>query len=183
MAYNDGSNVSARAHMMVASTMGAAAFQKGLGGMHAMSHPCGAVLDTHHGLTNAVVMPYVLDFNRSSIEDRLTALARYLDLANPSFDTVLDWVPALREKLSIPNTRVEIVSWHHQAVDRLGEGLPPVAWADDRVVEAMQLGSNPKLLAVQWHPELSAATDPTQQCLFDWLVDLAGAGQRSQAST
>ena len=104
VAFNDGGNVTARAHMMVASTMGAAAFQKGLGGMHAMSHPCGAVLDTHHGLTNAVVMPYVLAFNRSAIDDRMTALARYLDLAAPGFDAVLDWVLDLRRTLNIPET-------------------------------------------------------------------------------
>ncbi len=69
---------------------------------------------------------------------------------------------------------VTIVSWHHQAVDRLGEGLRPVAWAEDGVIEAMELDGNPKLLAVQWHPELSAADDPTQQGLFDRLVALAG---------
>ncbi len=72
-------------------------------------------------------------------------------------------------------TRVEIVSWHHQAVDRLGEGLKAVAWADDGVIEAMELAANPDLLAVQWHPELSAAEEPTQQRLFDRLVVLAGA--------
>jgi alcohol dehydrogenase class IV len=83
LAYRQGGNVTARAHMMAASTMGASAFQKGLGAMHAMSHPCGAVLNTHHGLTNAVVMPYVLVFNRSAIDERMTALARYLDLPSP----------------------------------------------------------------------------------------------------
>ena len=72
-------------------------------------------------------------------------------------------------------TRVDIVSWHHQAVDRLGEGLRAVAWADDGVVEAMELDGNPYLLAVQWHPELSAADDPAQQRLFDRLVVLSGA--------
>ena len=108
VAFKDGANVAARSHMMIASTMGAAAFQKGLGGMHAMSHPCGAVLDTHHGLSNAVVMPYVLVFNRPAIEDRLTALARYLNLAAPSFDAVLNWVLALREELEIPATLAEI---------------------------------------------------------------------------
>jgi len=97
-----GSDVKARAHMMAASTMGAAAFQKGLGAMHAMSHPCGAVLNTHHGLTNAVVMPYVLVFNRPAIEARLTALARYLDLPSPSFQAVLDWILALRAEIGIP---------------------------------------------------------------------------------
>lgn len=72
-------------------------------------------------------------------------------------------------------TRVEIVSWHHQAVDRLGEGLKAIAWADDGVVEAMEMADNPNLLAVQWHPELSAAEDPAQQRLFDRLVALAGS--------
>jgi len=70
------------------------------------------------------------------------------------------------------STRVTTVSWHHQAVDRLGAGLRPVAWAEDGVVEALELDGNPNLLAVQWHPELSAANDPTQQGLFDRLVIL-----------
>jgi putative glutamine amidotransferase len=70
-------------------------------------------------------------------------------------------------------TRVTTVSWHHQAVDRLGEGLRPVAWAEDGVIEALELDGNSNLLAVQWHPELSAADDPTQQGLFDRLVVLA----------
>lgn len=69
--------------------------------------------------------------------------------------------------------RVMTVSWHHQAVARLGEGLRPVAWAEDGVVEAVELDGNPALLAVQWHPELSAAEDPAQQGLFDRLVTLA----------
>jgi len=71
------------------------------------------------------------------------------------------------------DTRVNTVSWHHQAVDRLGEGLRPVAWAEDGVIEALEQASNPNLLAVQWHPELSAAEDPAQQGLFDRLVTLA----------
>ncbi len=104
----DGADVEARAHMQVASTMGATAFQKGLGAMHSLSHPCGAVLNTHHGLTNAVVMPYVLEFNRAEIEDKLTALARYLGLANASFDGVLQWVLGLREQIGIPATLHDI---------------------------------------------------------------------------
>ena len=102
VAYSKGGDVAARAHMMAASTMGAAAFQKGLGAMHAMSHPCGAVLNTHHGLTNAVVMPFVLVFNRPAIDDKMTALARYLGLPDPSFRAVLDWILALRKDLGIP---------------------------------------------------------------------------------
>jgi hypothetical protein len=108
VAYRDGGDITARAHMLTASTMGSAAFQKGLGGMHAMSHPCGAVLNTHHGLTNAVVMPYVLAYNRLAIADRMAALARYLGLAAPSFDAVLDWILSLREELAIPNTLHDI---------------------------------------------------------------------------
>ena len=100
----DGADLAARARLQVAASMGSTAFQKGLGAMHSLSHPCGAVLDTHHGLTNAVVMPYVLDFNRPAIEDRMTALARYLALPNPSFAAVLDWVLDLRERIGIPHT-------------------------------------------------------------------------------
>lgn len=71
------------------------------------------------------------------------------------------------------DNRVATVSWHHQAVDRLGAGLHPVAWAEDGVIEALEQEGNPNLLAVQWHPELSAADDPAQQGLFDRLVILA----------
>jgi hypothetical protein len=100
----DGANLEARAHMLVAASMGATAFQKGLGAIHSLSHPVGALYDTHHGLTNAVVMPYVLVFNRAAIEDRLTRLAAWLDLPNPSFEAVMDWVLGLREKFDMPHT-------------------------------------------------------------------------------
>jgi len=107
-AVSDGGDLVARSQMMIASTMGATAFQKGLGAMHSLSHPCGAVLNTQHGLTNAIVMPYVLQRNRSAIEDKATDLARFLDLSNPSLDSLLDWVINLREQLAIPNTLAEI---------------------------------------------------------------------------
>jgi alcohol dehydrogenase class IV len=107
-AYRDGQDIEARSEMLAASTMGATAFQKGLGAMHALSHPCGAVLDTHHGLTNAVVMPYVLTFNRDAVEDRMTALAAYLGMVNPSFQTILDWVLELREAIGIPHTLADL---------------------------------------------------------------------------
>ncbi|MBS1270260.1 MAG: NAD-dependent methanol dehydrogenase [Gammaproteobacteria bacterium] len=107
-AYRDGSDLVARSEMLAASTMGTTAFQKGLGAMHALSHPCGAVLDTHHGLTNAVVMPYVLAFNRSGIEEKMTRLAAYLGLSNPSFQSVLDWVLELREAIGIPHTLADL---------------------------------------------------------------------------
>jgi len=107
-AFADGKNVEARSHMLIASSMGAVAFQKGLGAMHAMSHPASSLRGSHHGLTNAVVMPYVLAFNRPAIDEKLAALARYLDLPGQSADAVLDWVLALRRELGIPHTLKEI---------------------------------------------------------------------------
>jgi len=108
LAVKDGKNLVARAQMMAAASMGATAFQKGLGGMHAISHPLGALYNTHHGLTNAVVMPYVLDFNRKAIEEKMTRLARFLGLPNPGFDAVQKWVLDLRQEIGIPHTLKEI---------------------------------------------------------------------------
>ena len=108
VAYDQGGNLEARANMLSASAMGSTAFQRGLGAMHALSHPCGAVFDTQHGLTNAVVMPYVLEFNRPAIEPRMARLARYLELAAPTFEGVLDWVLELRRHLAIPHTLAEL---------------------------------------------------------------------------
>lgn len=107
-AVKDGKDLEARAHMMVASMMGATAFQKGLGAMHSLSHPCSAVLNTHHGLTNGVVMPYVLAFNRPAIEERMSALARYLNFKDTSFKGVLDAVLKLRQDIGIPHKLAEI---------------------------------------------------------------------------
>jgi alcohol dehydrogenase class IV len=104
----DGGNLVARGYMQVASSMGATAFQKGLGAMHSLSHPCGSLLDTHHGLTNGVVMPYVLAFHADAIEEKMTALARYLDLAKPSGKSVLDWVLDLRQQIGIHHTLTEL---------------------------------------------------------------------------
>src|SRR3954470_18420015 len=104
----DGKNLVARANMMAAASMGATAFQKGLGGMHAISHPLGALYNTHHGLTNAVVMPYVLDFNREAIDARMTHLARFLGLPNSGFKGVMEWVLKLRKEINIPHTLREI---------------------------------------------------------------------------
>ena len=108
VAVMDGKNLEARSHMMAAATMGATAFQKGLGAIHSLSHPVGAVYDTHHGLTNAVVMPYVMQFNRQAIEEKMTRLAAYLGLKNPGYQAVLDWVLALRKEIGIPHTLKDI---------------------------------------------------------------------------
>jgi alcohol dehydrogenase len=100
----DGADLEARTHMMSAAAMGATAFQKGLGAIHSLSHPVGAIYDTHHGLTNAVFIPYVLMFNQPAIKDRMADLARYLELRQPSFQAVVDWTLALREQFEIPHT-------------------------------------------------------------------------------
>jgi alcohol dehydrogenase class IV len=104
----NGKDIEARSHMLAASQMGSTAFQKGLGAIHSLSHPVGSVLDAHHGLTNAVVMPYVLAFNRPAIEEKLTRLARWLGLPNPSFEGFQDWVLELRRQIGIPHTRAEL---------------------------------------------------------------------------
>lgn len=99
--YDDPNDLDARAHMMSAAAMGAVAFQKGLGAIHSLSHPIGAVYNTHHGTTNAVVMPMVLDFNRPAIEERIERAAAYLGIAG-GFDGFRAAIMALREKLAIP---------------------------------------------------------------------------------
>ncbi len=111
--FEDGSDIEARAHMMVASLMGAAAFQKGLGAMHAMSHPIGAHLKAHHGLINAIVMPYVLEHNKTAIELKMKRLSQVLELAEPGTNAVIRWVNDLRKKLNIPNTLTAINMQEH----------------------------------------------------------------------
>ncbi|MDO6708759.1 iron-containing alcohol dehydrogenase [Photobacterium sp. 1_MG-2023] len=103
-----GDDLEARTQMLVASSMGATAFQRGLGGMHAIAHTLGALYNKHHGLLNAILMPYVLVANRSVIEDKITHLARYLDLPEPGFDSFLNWILDFRAALNIPHTLAEI---------------------------------------------------------------------------
>ena len=102
-AVGDGTDIEARAQMMAAAAMGATAFQKGLGAIHALSHPIGSVHHTHHGMTNAVFMPYVLNFNRAAIEEKIARLAAYIGL-EPSFEAFYDWIVALRRELGVPET-------------------------------------------------------------------------------
>lgn len=101
-AYADGSDIEARSRMLAAASMGATAFQKGLGAVHSISHPVGAFYNTHHGLTNAIVLPYVMVFNRPAIEEKMVALARFLGLEGTGFDAVYAWVLAFRKQMGIP---------------------------------------------------------------------------------
>jgi alcohol dehydrogenase class IV len=116
----DGNDIEARSMMLAAASMGATAFQKGLGAVHSISHPVGAFYDTHHGLTNAVVLPYVMMFNRPAINDRMGRLARFLDLDGEGFDAVLAWVLAFRKSLGIPDSLAALKVPLDQA-DTIGE--------------------------------------------------------------
>ena len=103
----NGDNLDARMQMLVSSSMGATAFQRGLGGMHALAHPLGALYDAHHGLLNAILMPYVLKANQEVVAEKLSRLALYIGLEG-SFDAFLQWVLDLREQLGIPHSLSEI---------------------------------------------------------------------------
>src|SRR6266851_62492 len=107
-AVDNGGDLEARAYMFAAASMGATAFQKGLGAIHSVSHPVGARYDTHHGLTNGVIFPYVLVCNKTAIADKIPHIARTLDLPGRDFSAVLDWILALRKKLGVPHTLAEL---------------------------------------------------------------------------
>ncbi|MDX9664019.1 iron-containing alcohol dehydrogenase [Pseudomonas sp. P5_152] len=139
-------DLEARANMLAAAAMGATAFQKGLGGMHALSHPVGALYDTHHGMTNATFMPYVLAFNRPAIEERITRLAAYLGLPAPGFDSFLAFVLKLRKDIDVPHTLVEL------GVDDRQAGLI----ADMAVVDPCA-GGNPLPLTREGAAQIFAA--------------------------
>ncbi|NBO20590.1 MAG: iron-containing alcohol dehydrogenase [Rhodobacteraceae bacterium] len=130
-AYTDPSNLEARAQMMSAAAMGAVAFQKGLGAIHSLSHPIGAVYNTHHGTTNAVVMPMVLDFNRPAIEDRIKAAAAYLGIAG-GFAGFHDAVMELRAALNIPEN-----------LSALGVQFADLDRLTDMALEDPSCGGNP----------------------------------------
>ena len=101
--YHNGNNVEARSHMLVASMMGAAAFQKGLGAIHSVTHPVNSLYKTHHGTTNGTVMPFVLNYNRSTIEEKFTRLANFLNIKN-GFEGIVDWIIELKKEMEIPET-------------------------------------------------------------------------------
>ncbi|MCL9684692.1 iron-containing alcohol dehydrogenase [Legionella maioricensis] len=106
-AYQDGTDLEARTNMLVASAMGATAFQRGLGAMHALAHPLGALYDAHHGRLNAILMPYVLMSNRAAIEEKINRLANYLSLDN-GFNGFLDWILQIRLELEIEHSLADI---------------------------------------------------------------------------
>jgi alcohol dehydrogenase class IV len=149
----NGADLEARAQMLAAASMGATAFQKGLGGVHALAHPVGSWFDTHHGLTNAVLLPYVMAFNRRAIERKCAIIARVLDLPDPGYESLFAWVLELRRTLAIPHTLAEIgVGLDNAAVigaeaekdpSAGGNPIPVDAAALERVFRAAVLGHYP----------------------------------------
>ena len=136
-AYQDGSNLAARANMMSAAAMGAVAFQKGLGCVHALSHPLGAVYNTPHGMTNAIALPAVIQFNRPAIEERVVRLASYLEI-DGGFDGFYDWVVSFSRKLGVPE-KMSALGVDKEQIDLLAK----------MAVEDPSAGGNPIPLTVE----------------------------------
>ena len=136
----DGRDIEARSRMLAAASMGATAFQKGLGGVHAIAHPVGSFFDTHHGLTNAVILPYVMVHNREAIAGRMQHLARVLDLPQAGFDGVLGWVLEFRRALGVPPTLAQIgVDTHNAGVIGIEAAADPSAGGNPLPLDAATL--------------------------------------------
>ena len=119
--FKDGSNLEGRMNMLTAASMGSTAFQKGLGAIHSLSHPVNALNNVHHGLSNAIFMPYVLTFNKEEIERKIIKICDYLELKNRSFQSFIDWVLDLRIKLNMPHKLSEIIDKKDFDIDRLSK--------------------------------------------------------------
>ena len=120
-AVNNGSNIEARMNMITAASMGSTAFQKGLGAIHSLSHPVNALNNVHHGLSNAIFMPYVLTFNKDVIEDKIIKLCDYLEFKDRSFDGFINWILELRKKLNIPHKLSDVIDEKDFELDRLSK--------------------------------------------------------------
>ena len=108
-AVKDGKNLEARSDMLAAASMGSTAFQKGLGAIHSLSHPVNAQFNLHHGLSNAIFMPYVLTYNKKFIEKRIVSICDFLGLKK-DFKCFLDWILELRKDLNIPHALSEVIN-------------------------------------------------------------------------
>ena len=119
-AFNDGKNIEARQNLLAASSMGSTAFQKGLGAIHSLSHPINAKFNMHHGLSNAIFMPYVLTFNKKFIEKRISIISAFIGLEN-TFDSFLDWIIKLRKELKIPHKLSELIQIKPDQLEELSQ--------------------------------------------------------------
>jgi alcohol dehydrogenase class IV len=135
VAVKDGKNIKARSDMLAAASMGSTAFQKGLGAIHSLSHPINAQFNVHHGLSNAIFMPYVLTFNKNEISKRIISICDYLGLEK-SFDCFLKWIMDIREEFNIPHKLSDVVNEEKMDLNKLSE----MAFNDPST------GGNPKKL-------------------------------------
>ena len=119
-AVHNGNDLDARSDLLAAASMGSTAFQKGLGAIHSLSHPLNAKFNIHHGLSNAIFMPYVLTFNREAIEERIISICDYLNLSK-SFNSYLEWILDLRKKLEIPHKLSDVIDINKLDLDELSE--------------------------------------------------------------
>ena len=119
-AFNDGKNIEARQNLLAASSMGSTAFQKGLGAIHSLSHPINAKFNMHHGLSNAIFMPYVLTFNKKFIKKRISIISAFIGLEN-TFDSFLDWIIKLRKELKIPHKLSELIQINPNQLEELSQ--------------------------------------------------------------
>ena len=119
-AFNNGKDLEARADLLAAASMGSTAFQKGLGAIHSLSHPINAQFNIHHGLSNAIFMPYVLTFNKSLIEKRIISICSYLNL-DKNFESFLSWILNLRKELNIPHKLSEVIEVKKINIDQLSK--------------------------------------------------------------
>ena len=120
-AVNNGTNIEARMNMLTAASMGSTAFQKGLGAIQSLSHPVNALNNVHHGLSNAIFMPYVLTFNKDVIENKIIKVCDYLELRDKSFNGFIEWVLDLRKKLDLPHKLSEVIEEKDFEFDRLSK--------------------------------------------------------------
>ena len=140
----NGSNLEARMNMLTAASMGSTAFQKGLGAIHSLSHPVNALNNIHHGLSNAIFMPYVLTFNKEVIEDKIIKICNYLELEDRSFDGFINWVLELRKKLDMPHKLSEVIQEKDLQLDRLSK----------MALDDPSTSTNPKKMSVENMKEL-----------------------------
>ena len=133
----NGKDLDARKDLLAAASMGSTAFQKGLGAIHSLSHPVNAQFNIHHGLSNAIFMPYVLSFNKRSIENRIVSICDYLNLEK-NFDSFLNWILDLRKELDIPHKLSDVIEPSKIDLDKLSK----MAFEDPST------SSNPKKMTI-----------------------------------
>ena len=136
-AVHNGNDLDARSDLLAAASMGSTAFQKGLGAIHSLSHPLNAKFNIHHGLSNAIFMPYVLTFNREAIEERIISICDYLNLSK-SFNSFLEWILDLRKELEIPHKLSDVIDTNKLDIDELSE----------MALNDPSTASNPKTLTI-----------------------------------